>query len=351
MSVDPTKFPRVSWEEARDHIVKRLLIDDDAVLLVDKGLHWWPGFLRQDVYIAQEGEYGQGSQDNWLQLVGETHLAFVNEPDLGFSLADQINGVFVHGAAIYIDDVVLLRTAYVFNPLNRGLLKVFHEQLLAQITLAHEFATKWENLSGIEICLSHHPETGPREKPDELLNIYWGDECSNKSDYNHFEEGLEAARALIPEIMIGQGWEPGFENDDVSYFSSGSASVGMGVRPKDPENRKYGFGVFVLANDLNYQHSVNPIEANLLNTLAAELEHGSQFGPFVSENYSSSPTVSVVAFIPHGALAEDRFSHRDLALTVTNFAIHVASSCVGTFALLNSRISSTNHHEGGVDEK
>lgn len=332
-----SEFPRVSWEEARDHIVKRLLIDDAYILHIENGFHWWPGFLRQDVFVECQGEYGQGSNDNWLKLVGETKLAFVEETELGISLADQINGSFVHGAAVYRDGILILRTAYVFNPLNRGLLKVFHEQLLAQITLAHEFAVQWEQLAGIEFCLSHHPESGQREGPDELLDIYWGPQFSDDSNYANFDEGLAAARALVPEIMMGQGWEPGFENDEVTYFSCGAASVGIGVRPEDRENSKYGFGIFVFANDLNFQYSVNPLEANILNTLVGELELRSQFGPFVSESHSSSPVVSMIAFIPHGALAEDRFRPRDLALTITNFAIHVALSCEGAFILLNSQ--------------
>lgn len=349
MSEAPIKCPRVSWEEARDHIVMRLFIDDEAVLHFDKGFHWWPGFLRLDVYVAHEGEYVEDSQDNWLQLVGETKLAEVVDTDLGVSLADQINGVFVHGAAIYRDGNLLLRTAYVFNSLNRGLMKVFHEQLLAQITLAHEFATQWGQLPGVEICLSSHPKSGKRSGPDELLNIYWGDGVSETPEYVNFNEGVAIARNMIPNIMIDQGWDQGYESEEVSFFTSGAVSVGMGVLPESWLNLKYGLGIFVVANELNFQNSLTPAGANLLNSLVSDLEQCSQFGPFLSETHSSGQTTTMPAFIPRGAMAEDRMRPGDLALTITNFAIHLGASCAGAFALLSSQISSTNDHEESAD--
>lgn len=342
-------FPNVTWDEVRDHLVKRLLIDDESILHGEQEYFWWPAFLCQHVYKEGEGRFNDESPDNWMQIVAETELGRMSE-ELGVALADEVNSEFVHGAAIYNEGVLKLRTSFAFNPLNRALLKIFHEQILAQATVAHEFALKWVDIEGIEFSYSNHPEIGPRDNPDDLLGVFWGDTYSGGDVLPDFSNALEEARALIPELMAKEGWAPGFSNDEVHFFLRGNTSIGMGVKPNDPENAKYGPGIFVYANDMDYQMPLGPQETNTLNVLTSELSRASQFGAFLSKNFIGELGPRMTAFIPYGPLAEDRFNPLNRAITITNFAAHVSNCCKGTFWLLREYVGGADRDAETVED-
>lgn len=333
-------FPNVSWAEVRDHLVKRLLIDDESIVHGDEEYRWWPAFLCQRVFKEAEGRFNDTSPDNWMEIVAETEIGRMDD-ELGFSLADAINSEFVHGAAIFDEGLLKLRTSFAFNPLNRSLLKVFHEYVLSQATIAHEIAIKWKDIEGIDFAYSEHPERGVRDTWDDLLGVFWGDEYSGGEILPDFQPALDQARTLIPKIMEKEGWEPGFSNEDVNFFILGHASVGMGVRPADPENKKYGPGIYIYVNDLNFQHSLEEDESNFMNILASQLEGASQLGSFVSKKFIGESAARVTSFIPYGPLAETRFNPLDMAILITNIAAHVSNSCMGVFSLLDLNSTET----------
>ncbi len=341
-------FPNVSWAEVRDHLVKRLLIDQESIVHGEDEYRWWPAFLCQRVFKEAEGRFIEASPDNWMEIVAETEIGRMDD-ELGSALADAINSEFVHGAAIYNEGLLKLRTSFAFNPLNRSLLKVFHEFVLAQATIAHEIAIKWKDIEGIEFAYSQHPESGARDTWDDLLGVFWGDEYSGGEILPDFQTALDKARTLIPQIMEKEGWNPGFSNEDVAFFTLGNASVGMGLRPADPENLKYGPGIYIYANDLNYQHSLEVEQSNFMNFMASELESASQLGSFVSKNYIGESAARVTSFIPYGPLAENRFNPLDIAILITNLATHVSNSCMGAFWLVNEATKAKSSNFGDDD--
>lgn len=327
-------FPNVSWAEVRDHLVKRLLLDDESIIHGDEEYRWWPAFLCQRVFKESEGSFNDSSPDNWMEIVAETEIGRMDD-DLGFALSDAINSEFVHGAAIFNEGLLKLRTSFAFNPLNRSLLKVFHEYVLSQATIAHEIVINWKDIEGIEFAYSKHPVRGDRENWDDLLGVFWGDEYSGGEILPDYQAALDQARMLIPKMMEKEGWEPGFSNEDVNFFTFGHGSVGMGVRPADPENKKYGPGIYIYANNLKFQHSLEADESNFMNIIASELDGASQLGSFVSKNYIGESAARVTSFIPYGPLAESRFNPLDMAILITNVATHVVNSCMGVFSVLD----------------
>jgi hypothetical protein len=336
-------FPNVSWAEVRDHLVKRLLIDDVSIVHGEEEYRWWPAFLCQRVFKETEGRFNDESPDNWMQIVAETEIGRMGE-ELGIRLADEVNSEFPFGAAIFNEGVLKLRTAFAFNPLNRSLLKIFHEQVLVQATVAHEFAIRWRDIGDIEFAYSDHPESGPREKADDLLGVFWGETYSGGEITKDFPKALDDARHLIPALMLKDGWEQGFSNHEVNFFMRENTSIGIGVRPGDQENQKFGPGVFIYANDLNFQLPIGADESNFLNWLASDLQRNSQFGSFVSKSYIGELGPRLTAFIPYGPLAEDRANPLNMAITITNMAAHVSNSCAGAFWLLQEAQRSESTH-------
>lgn len=170
-------FPRVTWNEVVDHFVKELRIDAEWMHRDDENevLSWWPGFLRQEIRADAQGDFSPDSTDNWIRVTVSTKIAEA-DPDTATKLTTDFADSYFLGGFFHRDGVIEMSSSLMLNPLCRGLLDWLHNAALIQATVAHELAGEWLDMPGVEILVSEHPTNGTRWQPDELLQIFGGNE-------------------------------------------------------------------------------------------------------------------------------------------------------------------------------
>lgn len=174
------EFPRVTWEEVRDHLVQRLIMDAEWIVEQADHLVWWPTPLPMSIRVIDSGEFPD-SPDNWLRVSGTTRIAVVEE-GLGRELMGEYNADYPVGSFVYVDGAIYLTTIYAINPRNRSLLCWFHQALLIQAASALGLAAEWAEFDGVEIPRLPHPISGERDDVDELVRIYGRDELNYSVD-------------------------------------------------------------------------------------------------------------------------------------------------------------------------
>ncbi len=219
-SADDGDYPPVTWHEVREHLTRRLFIDDEWRVDHDQGFSWWPWFLRQDVAVAATDRgTGFDRPDALLRVTATTETVKVPDEASGLHLVAEANRTFPYGAFILRDRTVVATSSVALNPLCRGMLTAFHQAMFVQATVAHQIADAYVSEPGVEILASDHPRSGVRAEPDELLGIYVGDEC-RLPPLDGFAQYLSAARPIYRELLVRGGLEPGFCTDDTDLFNS-----------------------------------------------------------------------------------------------------------------------------------
>jgi hypothetical protein len=304
---------------------------DDAWIEEDgDSLAWWPSSLATQIYARVSGLWDEDvPDDNYLLITADTAIASLPE-DLGIETATDANARFPFGAAIWEDGVLRLTTSLSLNPENRPMLSLFHEAVLAQAALASTLADELDGRDGVTILASAPNEGAPRTDCDELLGIYSGDEYGLPV-VDGFHETVNEARGHLRGIMAEQGWDNGFSNDEVDFFTHQEVGmeVGVGFRPDEPISHRYGPGLFVLVRLLPPGTAFEPWLANDANQIVSRLEFQSQLGPILGEPTATAYGGHLRAYLPCGFLAEHRLDPQRLAITIANCVVHDAVTVKG----------------------
>src|SRR4051794_21414605 len=98
----------VTWEAAREHLRRRLMIDDEWRFDADDAFTWWPWFLAQHVSVTGRASYpnDDGISDTMLWITSRTDVLHADNEDLGLSIVATAIDLFPYGAFIYDDSLV-----------------------------------------------------------------------------------------------------------------------------------------------------------------------------------------------------------------------------------------------------
>ena len=174
-----------------------------------------------------------------MRVTATTETLQVADEALGLQIVMEANRQFPYGAFILRDGIVRATSSVALNPLCRGMLTAFHQAVLIQATVAHEVAISFGDAPGATVSLaSSHPQSGPREDPDELLEIYSGEVCSLP-----LVEGpdtyLSSARPIYRRLLLDGGLGEGFSNDKVDFFNDDGLDVAVGTTDDEPLGHRF----------------------------------------------------------------------------------------------------------------
>ncbi len=309
------------WQEVDDHLTRRLWIDEEWSVRGPESLTWWPWFLAQSINVIGSGSFTDDDSDNFLTVSAETRVAESDE-EVGLALCQEANRVFPLGAFVWEDGVIRVVTNLALNPLCRGLLHLFHEACLAQATVAHELALEWQHLDGVTVLPSAHPNSGMREDPDELLQIFAGGERSDGTVPDDLVDALGLARTLYVRTLLDRGLTAGFSDEEVDFFNGPGVEVAVGRMDDSVAAAKYGLGLIVMTRVTEPGEVPPPEHVNDFNVAFASSPVTSLFGNVRA--YPNDPVngSQFFAYLPGGFLAESRYDISALAITVVNAVWH-----------------------------
>ena len=310
------EFPRVTWDELREHLVTRLMMDPEWIVDGPDRLDWWPTPLPMMIQVLDEGTFPD-STENWLRVSGSTRIADVEE-SLGRQLASEYAPDYPVGALIYQDGALYLTTIYSFNPRNRTLLDWFHESLLIQSAVALELAREWTDIDGIAVDTPPHPSSGVRDDVDDLVRIYEGDELgvdTREAALEHFA----LIRPLLRDTFIRNGYHPsfsngevdfynfGFEADDTEALTNGAFDFALGFMNGMDLERKLGPSLRIAARVLPPGVSFDAEQVTHVNNALCDLPFTGVFGhvsgPELSEGgsqlWATVPHLTLVGWVPN----------------------------------------------------
>ena len=326
-SADDGDYPPITWQEAREHLIRRLFIDDEWRVDHDQGFSWWPWFLRQDVAVAATDQgTGIDRPDTLLRVTATTETVRVPDEATGLHLVAEANRTFPFGAFILRDRTVVATSSVALNPLCRGMLTAFHQAMLVQATAAHQIADSYVSEPGVEILASDHPRSGARAEPDELLRIYAGDECA-LPPLDGFAQYLAAARPIYRELLIRAGLEPGFCIDDIDLFNITGMDIAISPTDGTPLGRRFGSGLVLQTRFLNPGERMPPSAVNALNQEISRQADASQLGPVLGDNDAIGYGLHTWTCLDQGFLGSVRGSTPDqLAMEIANAVYHAAAA-------------------------
>jgi hypothetical protein len=316
-------YPPVTWLEVHEHLVRRLFIDDEWRVDDDQRFSWWPGFLRQDVAVtATDSGSATARPDALLRVRATTEVLQVREEALGLQIVAEANRQFPYGAFILRDHTIVATSSVALNPMCRGMLNAFHQAMLVQATVAHELAVQHREAPGVSILASSHPRSGRRDDPDDLLQIYAGEESALPL-VDGFGDYLAAARPVYRQLLLDGGLEEGFSAEDVDFFNADQIDVAVGTIEGDPLERRYGPGLVVITRFLTPGSWIPAIEVNAMNDDISQLADGSQLGPVLGDERAIKYGLHTKTYLDQGFLASVRGDTPDkLATEIVNAVYH-----------------------------
>lgn len=331
------EYPPVTWDEACDHLVTRLMMDEEWLVAEPEKLTWWPTPLPMEVTVLNRGEFPDSSE-NWLQLTGFTAIAEVAEP-LGRQLAAENASRYPVGVLRYCEGQLRLQTNYSFNPRNRTLLSWFHNALLIQAATAVHLASEWAEYDGVEIMVRPHPESGERSDVDDLVRIYGSDELNFDVDDAAMERFAAARSALRVEILRDGRWRPGFSNEEVDFYNlgfnhddaakalaSGGFDIAIGVMPGTDLHRQLGPSIRITGRLLAPGTQFSDEQVTFVNDDMCRLPFASVFGNVTGDEPRDAGS-RLWAAIPHLTISEwSRLPQTDFVNSVLNAVWHVNSA-------------------------
>ena len=328
-------WPAVSWKEIRDHLVGRLMMDEEWIVDTPNQLVWWPSPLPVSVRVVEQGSF-PGSTENWIQVSASTRIAVVEE-ELGRELACDLNNRFRVGALVYLEDSLHLITNYAFNPRNRSLLAWFHQAILIQASTALDLVGEVSHIKGVEIPSIQHPTSGERFDVDELVDIY-GTEQLNFDVDEGVEEQFELIRSQIAEFFLGNGYQLGFSNDEVDFFNlgfdsddpdallDGAFDCAVGFMRGTILERKLGPSLLIKARVLPLGVYFMEDEVTRANEALCKFVGTSLFG-YVSGPEMEDDGSCLWSVVPHLTLAEwSKLGPRAFRDSVVNAIVHVTAA-------------------------
>ncbi len=316
----------VSWEEVVEHLKSRLFMDTEWIVEAEDELWWYPSDLPVRIYVRDEGTF-HNSPDNWMLITSEIEFATF-EHEEAVQLAAELNQEFNLGVFVSDDGLLRLQSTLALNPLCRGLLGLFHEQVLAQVTFAKALAANLQS-EGKEVLFRDHPISGRRVDVDELLEIYEGD--YGLPILNGFEEHVEHVRkGLLNDLMLRDKYSIGYTADDVITYETPRTWLGLGVVNYLPQFIKHGPGLLLRVMAADRRLPLDPHAANTFNLIIGEELPCSQFGPIrvCSDPEAPNQTSSISVQLPYGWLAGMRLDEIDFAVGIKNAVMHSSSSMI-----------------------
>jgi hypothetical protein len=336
-----TEHPEVvAWQEMRDYVVGLLMLDDEWLVDREQGLDWYASELLLEIDVVGAGHYEQGG-DNWLKLKSSIKLGVV--PDYaGSELARILNADFALGAFVYEDSVLRLQSTFVFNPLNRGLMRHFAIQVLAQATVATLLVRNLESDLLTEVAHAAHPAFGVRVGEDEILGVYYNVPFVSP-DGESLESAIDEVRNGILDERLLNDWIPGFVDEDIRFYQNGAFAFGIGVLPDSPEFKRFGPGILIDVMSMRRRMPLDDMELNQLNLALGEAAMVSQFGPLrLVDSWEvvgeSSTNANLFAQLPHASLTHLSNNPKAMMVQIINFTSHA----IGPFAFLEDMWGSSD---------
>lgn len=331
-------MPQVTWEEARQHLVSRLMIDEEWAITRERTLTWWASSLPTTIEVTGEGGFPTGS-DNWIRLTGSTAVARVNV-DQAETIAALYRSRFPVGVLTFVDNQLKLSTTFSFNPQNRSLLPWFHQCLLIQGVVALEIAKQLEGIDGVVIARTPHPTSGLRVDVDELVEIYRDSMFRLPVDEVTLGRYAEI-RPRIRSTMRTLGYEMGYSDEEVDFYSllswandedsssnPSAFDVGVGLMPGSEAEERFGPCLMISARILPPGVNFHEPETTRANHDLASLATSSVFG-FIAGDESGEGGGQMRSLVPHLTLCEwSNLDDEEFALSVVNAILHVCGAAL-----------------------
>ena len=321
--------PTTTWQVARDHLVGRLLMDEEWILDGDGELVWWPWFLPQRITSAVHHERHDsaagGPVDSWLHLRATTQVLRVADAEQGHAITEWANSSHPAGAFVWRDGMVELTSTVGVRSSGSGLLNRFHHACLIQASLAHEVALELADEEGVSIPRHDHPRSGARRTPDELLSVY-GDR-SPLPLADALPAALDAARPLYRQRLLDLGFAEGWSNDEVDCFNAPEGmDVAVGRLEGSEAEQRWGTGLVVLARWMPLGWLPDPGVVNMLNDVLTSDPRSTGLGWVAGGERAEQYGMHTRTYLGEALLAEHAARPEDLANTVVNAVLHAFDS-------------------------
>jgi hypothetical protein len=314
----------VTWDEVATHLKSKLFMDTEWIVEEGEELTWYPWLFPVRIYARAQGTF-DNSPDNWMLVTSEIELVEVDE-NRGIDLAADLNREFNLGVFVYEEGRLRVQTTLALNPLCRGLLDLFHDQVLAQATIAFKLSAEFEDY-GLKLLFAEHPVSGFHETPDELLGVFL-DELQLPIADGYLEQVELVRNGLFRDLMVKDGFEIGFDQADVTYYESATTWVGAGVMNDQPKFAKYGPGMMLAGMFAEHRFRFDAFLANETNLVIGRVLPCSQFGPISAVYESDGPEITSTMWVQltYGFLAVNRLDSVQLAVAMKNVALHINSA-------------------------
>ena len=96
---DTGDFGSVTFAEVKEHLVSRLMMDEEWTVDNDSSLSWWPTPLVMNIEAVEEGMFPD-SNENWIRVRACTPIAPFEE-ERGRAIAGEYCSKFPVGAVVY----------------------------------------------------------------------------------------------------------------------------------------------------------------------------------------------------------------------------------------------------------
>ena len=298
----------------------------------DHSITWWPNFLSQTIEADTFFMAGENpSQDIIVRVKIETPVCLYSDQVWAENVCHGENTFIPYGAFVAQDGLLKLTASICISPLNFEMTQLLHEIALVHLAAATKLAyyIADNNVDGVTVVISEHPESGPRVIPDELARLFLSDHLS-RSDL--FDEEMESAvRDSLPDVkawFLDNGYTAGWEGEDVFFVDHPKLNAGIGIGfplvKEFPE--RYGPGLQIMASILPAvpEHDVRDF-CNDLNLRILENQNSSQIGPIFGVLDSGDLNIRIYlgAFYLRKRLDS---SQEALVVAVTNAMIHMSAA-------------------------
>lgn len=313
--------PPVAWPEIRDHLVKRLMLDDRWTLHGEEALIWQPWLLPVHIEVIKHGQYDDGypwvAVSAWMRI-----LDLPEEPGLAFAEAGNRNcpmATFLHD-----DGQLIASVGVMLNGDGRSNLVWFHNALLAMATVAHQLATEMlEDLRPPDL----DPEEallGRRDAPDELLSVFAGPGLPLPA-MEQVTSAWQLARPLLAQRLASSGFEPGYRDDQVDFYVMAGTPVGAGLHE---DTGRYGPGVDVVAMVTGPMDPEPPYPGivNDANSMLVSRSYCNVGNVHWSDSGQGWGGLQLSSYLPGAFLAEFRQDPGELATVVFNALMQISQS-------------------------
>ena len=298
----------------------------------DHSITWWPNFLSQTIEADTFFMAGENpSEDIIVRVKIETPICLYSDQVWAEKVCHGENTFIPYGAFVAQDGLLKLTASICISPLNFEMTQLLHEIALVHIAAATKLAYYLtdENVEGVTVVISEHPESGPRVIPDELARLFLPDQIGRSDLFGkEMEAVLRSALSEVKVWFLENGYTAGWEGEDVFFVDHSNLNYGIGIGfPLVREfSEKYGPGLQIMASILPGvpEHDVRDF-CNDLNLKILENQNSSQIGPVFG--VLDSGDLNVRSYLGAFYLRKRiDSSYEALVAAVTNAMIHMSAA-------------------------